>query len=492
MVPSINCADTRTRLQRVVADIHASIDIAHDRTAPTVLYEHLRGSGWLAALVVDAEGGDDGPLRRIARLFEMVKQHSDLVSDARLAIVVPALRALIDAGEDPVSPDHHDQGAAVPVLTVHQSKGLEFATVFVVGVAEGRFPVRARRDPLALPVALTGPTGTQETDAHRSEERRLLYVAMTRARDELILSHAAAGLKGGRHRRPSVFLSEALGYLVDDCKGASTSSDEPSIHLEATVPPATSSPGAANLASTTELSFTQIDDYLSCPLKYRLRHQVRVPTPSNHALVFGSAMHQAVAGVNQQRLRGRQVDEVAAQATLDAHWSSEGFHSQEHEEARLAAGREALHRFVERSGAAAQDRIVAVEQPFSVRLDGDRVRGRYDAIREVPEGTVITDYKTGDVRDPAKARQRARSSLQLQLYGLAFQAETGALPAAVELHFLEGDLTGQLAPSARQLDGARAKVAKAARGIRDGDFEATPGFPACDWCPYRRICPAST
>ena len=105
-------------------------------------------------------------------------------------------------------------------------------------------------------------------------------------------------------------------------------------------------------------------------------------------------------------------------------------------------------------------------------------------------GVVITDYKTGDLRDPARARQRARSSLQLQLYTWPRSGD-GQRPAAVELHFLEGDVVGQVTPTERQLDGARAKVAKAAAGIRAGEFEATPGYPACDWCPYRRICPAS-
>jgi hypothetical protein len=61
----------------------------------------------------------------------------------------------------------------------------------------------------------------------------------------------------------------------------------------------------------------------------------------------------------------------------------------------------------------------------------------------------------------------------------------------VELHFLEGDVVGQVTPTDRQLDGAKAKVEQAAAGIRAGDFEATPGYPACDWCPYRRICPAA-
>jgi RecB family exonuclease len=159
--------------------------------------------------------------------------------------------------------------------------------------------------------------------------------------------------------------------------------------------------------------------------------------------------------------------------------------------ARFEAGERALARFHERS-ATASDTILAVEQPFSVRIGADRVRGRYDAVRRTAEGTVVvTDYKSGDVRDPARAYQRARSSLQLQLYALAWEAEHGQRPDAVELHFLEGDVVGQVTPTDRQLDGAKAKVEQAAAGIRAGDFEATPGYPACDWCPYRRICPAA-
>ena len=95
------------------------------------------------------------------------------------------------------------------------------------------------------------------------------------------------------------------------------------------------------------------------------------------------------------------------------------------------------------------------------------------------------------MRDAARARQRARSSLQLQLYALAWEAEHGQRPEMVELHFLESGVVGQVRPTDRQVDGARRKVERAAAGIRAGDFAATPGYPACDWCPYRRICPAA-
>ncbi|MGD8683146.1 MAG: ATP-dependent DNA helicase [Chloroflexota bacterium] len=480
-------AATRRQLVRAVEHIRDAIGRAHERPAPVVLYDFLGHSGWLKLLVGRAEQGDDGPLRRVARVFELVKEQADLVGDPRLATVVPALGGLIDAGHDPVAPDADDLSGAVSVLTVHQAKGLEFPVVYVVGAADGRFPVRARKDPLALPVALTGHPAADDPERQRAEERRLFYVAMTRARDELILSHAVHGRDGGRPRRPSPFLAEALGREVD----SAAQTTGPLLPRAATVPgTATVIHASAAAPGPLSLSFTQIDDYLTCPLKYRLRHLVRVPTPPHHALVFGNAVHQAVAAANARRLRGLPVERRLLDEALAAHWRSEGFISQEHETARYAAGQAALARFAERATSAA-DTIVAVEQPFSVHVGGDRIRGRYDAVRQTEDGIVVTDYKSGDVRDPGRARQRAHDSLQLQVYALAWEAEHGQRPAAVELHFLEGDVIGRVIPSARRLERARAKVERAAAGIRAGDFTPTPGYPACDWCPYRRICPAA-
>ena len=98
---------------------------------------------------------------------------------------------------------------AISVLTVHKAKGLEFATVFLPGLAEGRFPGRGRREAIQLPIELRRSAVGAADEAIDAEERRLCYVAMTRARDELLLTMAAS-VDGGRHRRPSPFLFEAL------------------------------------------------------------------------------------------------------------------------------------------------------------------------------------------------------------------------------------------------------------------------------------------
>ena len=107
------------------------------------------------------------------------------------------------------------------------------------------------------------------------------------------------------------------------------------------------------------------------------------------------------------------------------------------------------------------------------------------------ERVTITDYKSSDVRDPAVARQRARDSLQLQIYAMAYEAMTGRLPDAVQLHFLDSGLVGRADVDPKRLDRARQKIATVAEGIRRRAFDATPSTVACSYCPYREVCPSS-
>jgi len=491
---------SRAALERLVADIRDAISASHTLPAGDVLYRHLKRSGRLAALIASAERGDDAALRNVARFFDIVRAHAALLVEDRLPFLVPHLGTLIEAGDDPAGADDVDQASAVSVLTVHKAKGLEFPVVFLVGLAEGRFPVRGRRDRLPLPDALRRTLPAEE-EAPWSEERRLCYVAMTRARDELILSSASES-GSGRRRRTSPFVAEALDRppaLRPEDVATERSPEQSVLRLLAVLEPAAALPLSTTAVATPvlnvdrplSLSYSQLDDYLSCPLRYRLRHVVRVPTPPHHALVLGNALHQAVAAFHSARMRGRTMPEAELMDVFATHWSSEGFLSREHEEARFASGQAALRRFLEeqlQDGAALP---VAVERPFSVRLGRDTVRGRYDRLDETPEGTVIIDYKSSDVRDPKKAAEKARDSLQLQLYALAHQAETGELPAAVELHFLESGVTGRVKPDPARLEKTRKTLEAAADGIRAGHFEARPDYLSCGYCPFRDICPSS-
>jgi len=95
------------------------------------------------------------------------------------------------------------------VLTVHRAKGLEFKSVYVSGLVEGRFPVKARPATLSLPDELIGDADADE-DRALAEERRLFFVAVTRARDELVLTSHENGRGGRGRRRPSILIAQAL------------------------------------------------------------------------------------------------------------------------------------------------------------------------------------------------------------------------------------------------------------------------------------------
>jgi DNA helicase-2/ATP-dependent DNA helicase PcrA len=237
------------------------------------------------------------------------------------------------------------------------------------------------------------------------------------------------------------------------------------------------------------LSYGQVSDYLDCPARYHYGHVIRIPTPASHQMAYGRALHAAVQAFHRRQMAGRPmtVDELLAE--LDAAWEPVGFLTRKHEEARHRAAREALERFWNEQQADPA-RPTAIEQEFSVMLGRDRVRGRYDRVDTDTDGRVIiTDYKSSDVRDPATAGRRARESLQLSIYALAYQAQHDRRPDELALHFLESGLVGRVAPTPRRLERAAEQVAQVGEGIRAGRFEADPSPLRCGFCPFREICP---
>jgi DNA helicase-2/ATP-dependent DNA helicase PcrA len=581
--------ETRTSLARIVADLHRFIELGHRRPAGELLYDFLRSSGSLDRLMAARTPAGDEALSNIARFFEIVRAQSDLLADDRAVFLGPHLQTLIDAGDDPATADLDPDADAVSVVTVHKAKGLEWPVVYLLGLVDGRFPARGRRDQLAVPdVLLRGvfPVG----DAHVQEERRLFYVGMTRARDELILSHAL-DYGGKRTRRVSPFVLEALDLPAGT--SPTTRATSPVERLAALGAPPAEAPAiaatttgaradgtagdgvAADQREPLVLSFYQVDDYLTCPLKYKYVHVMRVPIAPHHAIVYGSALHQAVQEFHRRHARGEVMTEEALEAAFEAAWRNEGFVSREHEEARLEAGRQALRRF--RAEQLLPGAVIPayVEREFAFTLDGDRVRGRMDRIDIIPllddasgelpgdgpalgtalggpggtapggpggtapggpggtapggpgsipagpalggpgespavpdrqavgpdivepalpllrERVVITDYKSSDVRDPARARERARESLQLTIYAMAWQAQTGRLPDAVALSFLESGLVGLAEIDEARVEKGVADIRAAAAGIRARRFEPTPAYLACSWCAFREVCPAS-
>ena len=472
----------------LIEHVSHAVEMSARRTTGEVLHDYLRRSGTLARLArKPADGPDVAGLRGIARFVEVIRSRASLLSHDRIPFLVPHLEQLADLELD--SDWDGPRPERVSVLTVHRAKGLEFNVVYLAGLVDGRFPVRSRPPLLALPPELSA--GTPDSDG-LAEERRLFYVAMTRARDELWLSYHVAGQGGRGRRRPSPFIAEALDTppLLHAQAGPVKDGDMVQRIGRMLDPVPLPERPAAPIGGPLSLSFSQVDEYLTCPERYRLRYVVGLSTPASHALNYGSALHQTVAAFHTSQATGQPLTEEALLATFAAHWTPEGFLSREHEEARYAAGRETLRRFRTQQLASGQLPI-AIERPFRFRLGQDQIVGRVDRLDRSPDGVVITDYKSSDVREQKRADTKARDSLQLQVYALAHEAEAGQLPARVQLHFLDGGVVGAATPDAERLAKAKQTLATAADGIRSGSFEARPSALACGYCPFRQICPAS-
>ncbi|MGD0248198.1 MAG: ATP-dependent DNA helicase, partial [Candidatus Limnocylindrales bacterium] len=297
--------DTRASLERLVADLRRFTELAHERPAGEVLYQFLRESGLLARLAAADSAAAEEALANVARFFDIIRAQSDLLPDDRVVFVARHLQTLIDAGDDPATAEVDPDAEAVAVLTVHKAKGLEFPVVFMTGLVDGRFPARSRRESLALPAELVRET-LPEGDVHVQEERRLFYVGMTRARDELILSHAS-DYGGRRVRRVSQFVLEALDLPASAAGSAAAdvAAHAPLERLAAFEPKAEPvEPGREPVEGPLSLSFYQVDDYLTCPLKYKYVHVLRVPIAPHHSIVYGSALHQAVQEFHRRGARG--------------------------------------------------------------------------------------------------------------------------------------------------------------------------------------------
>ena len=515
----------RAPLRRLVGDLRRLRELAHRRPAGEVLYAFLKDSGWLAGMAGAGSTSGDEALANIARFFDIVRSRSALLVDDRAVFLIPHLTTLIEAGDDPGAAEPDPDIAAVSVMTVHKAKGLEFPVVVIPGLVAGRFPSTTRRAPLAMPDSLL-QTPVADSDPHLPEERRLFFVAMTRARDELILTHAA-DYGGARARRISPFVLEALDLPTSAATGAGLAERDPRARIAsfATALQPAREIRLGPIEGPLALSHSAIDAYLQCPRKYQYSHVLRVPTAPHHSIVYGAALHQAVQEFHRAEALGRVMSQKELDGVFEGAWTNQGFVSREHEQARLAAGWAALRVF--RAGQRAPGAVVPVwvEREFSFSMGGDRIRGRFDRVDIVPvEGTTavdpaaalaeasisnradvieptlqllgreqvtITDYKSSDVRDPVKARQRARDSLQLQIYAMAYEAMTGRLPDAVQLHFLDSGLIGRVPVEPDRLAKARNRISVAATGIRARDYEPQPDTMACTYCPYREICPSS-
>ncbi|HEY2459926.1 MAG TPA: ATP-dependent DNA helicase [Candidatus Acidoferrum sp.] len=402
-----------------------------------------------------------------------------------------------------VSLDDEVSANAVQLMTVHAAKGLEFPHVFVMRVNSGSFPPRQRPALFEFPTELMKeelPAG----DFHIQEERRLFYVALTRAEQKLTITTVTE--KKGRiptfiedilmdpalKRRDVLQIAPAIRPR-EEGPAKPTERFDPSLFPAGAERPRIFS-RIARWAETfhpptpepLKLSPSQIDNYRKCPQQYLFGYLWSLKEGPRATLSFGSVMHTTIKRFVDQLRKGVKLPFEEVARILDAEWTSAGFEDAYQEGEYKRDGLEQLrifHAAVLESTA----KIREQEKPFELPLENNViVAGRMDQINSLGGNDVeIIDYKTGKPRKDADARK----DLQLSIYALAAKEIFELNPVRLIFHYLQNGQSQETTRDAKQLDQAQKVIQEAAADIRAGQFAAKPGF-GCRGCAYKPICPA--
>jgi ATP-dependent DNA helicase UvrD/PcrA len=393
-----------------------------------------------------------------------------------------------------------DTGAdAVQLMTVHAAKGLEFPNVFILRLTQGAFPARPRAHVLEFPPELMKeerPKG----DFHVQEERRLCYVALTRAKDELTLTTVV-----NKRSKPSVFLDD----ILMDAKFARAHIERlvPKVQLRPETSPAEDvglfsaarenarvytriAEWAADyrppLSEPLHLSASAIETYEMCPQKYLFSNVWGIRGGPHAATSFGSVMHTTIKHFIGELRKKRKVPFEEVQGIFAREWTSAGFEDNYQEEEYKREGLAELRAF-HAAVMAEPPEVLVQEKYFELPMEQNIVvTGRIDQVNRTGDGEEeIVDYKTGRPKPLAQAKK----SLQLSLYALAAREIMDYNPTRLVFYNLQSNEAVATSRDAKQLQEARGTVLEAAADIRAGEFPPRPGF-ACKTCEYEPLCPA--
>ncbi len=395
---------------------------------------------------------------------------------------------------------------AVELMTVHSAKGLEFPQVFVIRLSTRDFPPAARKVVFEFPPELMKEE-KPEGDFHIQEERRLFYVALTRAKQRLTLCTVV-----NKWKKPSPFLEDlledrkvktfdaqqlapkvALAPVEEDAAPEPDSAD-PSDLFSGLREPSRAYSRVALWAKAfhpprpepLQLSASAISEYEHCPMKYMLHRMWSIRGGPHAEATFGNVMHKTIQEFVRELRQGRKVSVDDLGLIYDREWSSAGFPDDYHENEYRREGREALEAFHVSYTAAPAD-VVYQEKTFELPMEHEIiVAGRMDQVNRIGKREYeIVDYKTGRPKDAKKAGK----DLQLSIYALAAREVLDIEPTRLAFYNLMTNEAVLTTRDQKALAVAKQRIAEIADRIRGGDFAPKPGY-GCASCDYKPICPA--
>lgn len=497
--------ETKEKINKFINMIKNHLKLVPKNSAGQILYYFLKDSNLLEKYISVKNTTDERKSQNIAKFFDKLKAYEAEHEDASIFTVVDWINLSTQMGESPLATniDWSDNNA-VNILTIHSSKGLEFKTVFLINLVTQRFPTRERLEQIPIPSDLIKeilPIG----DYHLQEERRLFYVGMTRAKDNLFLTAANFYGEGKRERKISNFVYETLGQeyvenIIKKKKDGQLNSQLSLLEWDAhqiVVPTSTIN----NLSSIpiTYLSYSQLQTFEICPLHYKLKYILKIPSPPTAAQSFGTSLHAALRDFYQKAIRHEAINIKDSIYLIEKNWIHEGYESKAHEKEALEKAKNVFINYIKNNYDPKSNLLpLGLELPFQFLLKktaastvGLKIGGRIDRVDELENNKIeVLDYKTGNNIPDVRSLS---DNLQLTIYALAATHVNDNIfnrkpeNVILSLYFLEHDKKITTSRSSEQLSKAKEFIMQKAEEIAKSDFKCS-GSTLCLNCEYKMLC----
>jgi DNA helicase II / ATP-dependent DNA helicase PcrA len=447
-------------------------------------------------------------------------------------------------------PEELEDEDSILVTTIHQSKGKEFQIVFVVDAAKDKLPLRARTKKFYVPKDLAKGLvrNADEKTLHILDEKRLLYVAMTRAKSHLYITYAKDYENRKTEAKPSSFLEElnftenplidfeefktntavqlAHGEHLEQLKQEHQAIAVNSIHqmnlktaiqkiidlakikhfeefknldnfdhtkifeIEAKEDHIDSQLYQKSIPLITKENFrlspSKIQTFEDCPLKFKFQHVLRVPTPSKTYFGMGTAIHSVAENMTKLQKDGKKPNEKLALEILEKQWDASSYRNQRTKESQdKVKSKEMVKTYLDWAENN-PNTPVDVEPKFKIILNDVAISGKIDRVEQTPEGDYeVIDFKTGYAY---KTKNTIKEDVQMNLYALGTEKLYGKLPKKTSLFYIKFNKLVPHFIKEDKLDEFKVELEKKIDSIFNEEFDAKPEFQKCSRCDYASIC----
>ncbi|MBI3626841.1 UvrD-helicase domain-containing protein [Candidatus Uhrbacteria bacterium] len=515
LVPSIGEASGR-KIEKVLSAIKRDSQLAREKGVTQIIMNFLQnfeyeGRSYLKYLDKLDPAQAKENLDYLNQFFKEVQQFEKEAVRPTVQEFLEFISLAIESGDSgALSPDFESGPETIKVTTVHSAKGLEFKYVFIVNVVDRRFPTVERSELIELPAELVKEI-LPEGDVHMEEERRLFYVAMTRAKRGLYFT-SADDYGGARRKKLSRFLFE-LGLAKEEKESKPAKGEGnglPVFNLEVAKKFTHVTP-----AIPTKFSFTQLRAFENCPWQYRYAHVIQIPIRGKSNFSFGKTMHstlQRFFAAIKQSAESNQASLFATSASAQAGsktesepkipalddllkiyeecWIDDWYRDAGEKEKFRDNGRRVLKEFYKKhNGAWPMPKYL--EEGFSLKIGPYTLRGQIDRIDPLPDGTVeIIDYKTGNV--PKDDNLDKDKKEQLWIYQIAASEILKEKVSKLTYYYLEENKAISFLGKPEDLTGLQEDIVGVIERIKKGEFAPTPSVIKCNNCDFKEICEYKT